>query len=266
MSDETVLHEQGDGGTTAPEDWKAGLPDDLRADPSLESIKDIPGLAKSYVNAQKLIGRDKIPMPKDESDPLWEDVYKRLGRPDTPDSYEFVKPEGLPDYDEASEKAFKEQAHKLGLSAKQAKGLFEWYGATSLEKFNAMNETQKATLEQGLSALKTEWGQAYADKVAQAQKAVGFYGDDELKGFLNDTGLGNHPAMVKLFAKLGSGLKEDGLRGTQGANLTPADAQSKINAILQDPNHPYHDRYKPGHKEAIEEVLRLHEAAAPQEV
>ncbi len=263
---ETDLLTQGVGNETEVADWKASLPEELKADPSLSPIKDITGLVKSYVNAQKLIGGEKVAIPKDESDGQWEVVYNRLGRPESPDKYSLVKPEGLPDYDEGAEKAFREQAHKLGLSDRQAKGLFEWYGSTAGEKFASASEAQKASLEQGLTALKAEWGQSFADKVAQAQKAVGFYGDDELKGFLNESGLGNHPAMVKLFAKLGSGLKEDGLRGTQGTGLAPADAKTQINSILNDRNHPYHDRYKPGHNEAVAEMLKLHEAASPQEV
>lgn len=262
MSD-TDLQTQGIGEV---QDWKASLPEDIKADPSLAPIKDLAGLAKSYVNAQKLIGGEKVAVPKDDTDPQWDVVYNRLGRPESPDKYDLAKPEGLPDYDEGAEKAFREQAHRLGLTAKQAKGLFDWYGAMAGEKFAAASEAQKATMEQGLNALKAEWGQTFNDKVAQAQKAVGFYGDDELKGFLNESGLGNHPAMVKLFAKLGSGLKEDGLRGTQGTGLTPADAKTKINAILTDGQHPYHDRYKPGHNEAVAEMLKLHEAAYPQEV
>ena len=44
-------------------DWKASLSDDLKADKSLENIKDIESLAKSYVHAQKMVGGDKIPVP-----------------------------------------------------------------------------------------------------------------------------------------------------------------------------------------------------------
>ena len=44
-------------------DWKESLSEELRSDKSLENIKDIEGLAKSYVHAQKLVGADKIPVP-----------------------------------------------------------------------------------------------------------------------------------------------------------------------------------------------------------
>ena len=56
----------GDPKTETPQattDWKASLSDEIRSDKSLENIKDIEGLAKSYVHAQKLVGSDKIPVP-----------------------------------------------------------------------------------------------------------------------------------------------------------------------------------------------------------
>lgn len=261
MSEEAVLQTQTDG---AGEDWKASLPEEIRNDPSLGSIKDLPSLAKSYVNAQKLVGGEKVAIPKDDADPQWDVVFNRLGRPEAPDKYDLVKPEGLSEWDEDSEKAFREQAHKLGLTTKQAKGLFDWYGNTAVEKVSSFTKAQADSLEKSVGELKSEWGQAFDAKVASAQKAVEFYGDENLKGWLTETGNGNHPALVKLFAKLGEGLKEDGLRGTQGAGLTPGDAQSKVNSILNDPTHPYHDRMKPGHREAVMEVSKLFEAMHPE--
>ena len=40
--------------------WKESLPDDLRDNPSLKSIQDVPGLAKSFIHAQKMVGADFI--------------------------------------------------------------------------------------------------------------------------------------------------------------------------------------------------------------
>ena len=55
-------------------------------------------LAKSYVNAQSMIGADKVAIPgKHATDEDWGEVYRRLGRPDTPEGYELVNevPEGV---------------------------------------------------------------------------------------------------------------------------------------------------------------------------
>lgn len=44
----------GEGGGDA-KSWLESLPEDVRSDPSLKVFKDVSGLAKSYVNAQKMI-------------------------------------------------------------------------------------------------------------------------------------------------------------------------------------------------------------------
>ena len=67
-------------------DWKSGLSEDIRADKSLENIKDISGLAKSYIHAQKMVGADKIPVPnKYATEDDWNAVYEKLGRPKSAD-------------------------------------------------------------------------------------------------------------------------------------------------------------------------------------
>jgi len=94
-------------------DWKANLSDEIRADKSLENIKDIEGLAKSYVHAQKLVGSDKIPVPnKFATDKDWDAVYEKLGRPADAAGYKYDLPEDQK-IDEASLKNFSDQAHKL---------------------------------------------------------------------------------------------------------------------------------------------------------
>ena len=75
-------------------DWKANLSDELKADKSLENIKDIESLAKSFVHAQKLVGADKIPVPnKFATEKDWDAVYEKLGRPKNSDGYKFNLPE-----------------------------------------------------------------------------------------------------------------------------------------------------------------------------
>ena len=75
-------------------DWKANLSDELKADKSLENIKDIESLAKGYVHAQKLVGADKIPVPnKFATEKDWDAVYEKLGRPKYSDEYKFNLPE-----------------------------------------------------------------------------------------------------------------------------------------------------------------------------
>ena len=118
-----------DATTTPPVDWKASLPEDLRTDPSLTDIKDVGNLAKSYINGQKLIGKNRIALPDEKAtDEEMSAFYSQVGRPEKSDGYQFGDrpelPEGM-EYDEGFETQFKDMAYQSGLSAKQAKAIQE---------------------------------------------------------------------------------------------------------------------------------------------
>ena len=57
-------------------------------------------LAKSWVNAQKLIGKEKIPLPGEKATKEdWDVVFSRLGRPEKPEGYtlpEIEVPDDFP--------------------------------------------------------------------------------------------------------------------------------------------------------------------------
>ena len=117
-------------------DWKDQLPEDLRDHSALAPIQDVGNLAKSFVNAQSMIGKDKIALPGQHSSPEeWNEVYTRLGRPEDPDGYQLELP------DDSSEELvgwYKKAAHDLGLNNIQAQKLAESY-TTMLEEHMEAN-------------------------------------------------------------------------------------------------------------------------------
>ncbi len=64
MSEEAIQdtgsQEVAGGAEAAPVGFLDSLPEDLRGEPSLRTFTDPASLAKSYVNAQRMIGADKI--------------------------------------------------------------------------------------------------------------------------------------------------------------------------------------------------------------
>ncbi len=81
-------------------------------------------MAKSYVNAEKMIGADKIIKPNQNyTDDDWSNFYTAAGRPDEPGNYtlnyETENPDAL--------NAYKAQVHSLGLNDKQAQGILDYY-------------------------------------------------------------------------------------------------------------------------------------------
>lgn len=240
-------------------DWRSSLPEDLKQEKSLASFKDVATLAKSYVHAQKSLG-SRIPLPDPNNVEAMNEIYTKLGRPESPDKYQIERREGL-DYNEAVEQKMLEQAHRLGLNNAQASELVNWATEDHIASINALREGAE-------KALKQEWGTAYDKNVAVAQRGLREFADDELIDLINSTGLGNHPALIRMAHKIGAALSEDSAigEGATGNVMTPADAKAKIGQIMADPKHLYHAQHagQPGHKEAVEEMQRLFQMAHPQ--
>lgn len=270
VPDDKVGGAQGGGGDGAaptevkfPDNWKMGLPSELREDSSLKSIVDVQGLAKSYINAQKLVGADKIPVPsKHATDEDWRGVYSKLGLPEDPKGYEFkadgIKPE--------TTEAFRAAAHKAGLLPKQAQGVIEWLGEHSKQVVEQAKQAHISKQSDEIKALKTEWGAAFDQKVSAAANIFKeFATQDDIK-YIQESGLSNDTRLLKIFAKVADSLKDHKIVGNQNSGegmLTPDAAQEKIGSIFGNKEHPYNIPSHPNHKSAVDEVQKLFSQAYP---
>lgn len=239
--------------------WKDSLPDDLKTEKALESIQDIPGLAKSYIHAQKMIGTDKIPVPnKYATDEDWQVVYDKLGRPKTADEYKFELKENS-NIDENALKGFKEAAHKNGLLPKQAEAIMNFYNDMTqnyIDDLNSKSEQGRMNAEQ---SLKKEWGPAFDNKIKHASTIANKYLSQDFAHLtLSDgTKIGDHPDFIKAFANIANDLGEDKLISAQGPQyMTPAEIDKQI-ASLQQPGSAYWNKNHPGHSLAVQEVQDL---------
>ena len=101
------------------------IPEDLREHPSLSPIKDVQNLARSYVNSQKLIGADKLPLPANPTDEDLDRIATRLGRPEAASGYEIAVDGNIITEDVAQD--FAEMAHKTRLTPKQVVDVLDYY-------------------------------------------------------------------------------------------------------------------------------------------
>jgi len=260
-----------DDGSAKPEgnqvaDWRAGLDPVLAKDPSLAAIKDIPSLAKGYVEGQKFVG-GSIRLPNDKMKPeeqekAWGDIFGKLGRPADADKYEIKVAKEVERFlPESDVKAFKAAAYKAGLSGKQAQAMIDHYQGVVGANSAQLVEMRKSTE----ASLREEWGPAFDRNVGLAARAVIESGGKDLLKFLDDTGLGNHPALIKAFAKVGNILSSEGyMEGDIEGSSGPSEAKDRIESILGDKSHPYWDAQNPGHKNALAEMSGLYKVAYPE--
>lgn len=132
--------------------------------------------------------------------------------------YELSLPKGV-DVDTGLLEAMTPTLKELGLNNEQASKLAGIYA----EQLQKDGEARSAALQ----AQTESWGQELVkdpemggDKfdttVARAAKAVKQFGTPALMQMLDETGLGNHPELVRAFSKIGEKLKEDTAEGGDG--------------------------------------------------
>lgn len=221
---------------TEESSWRTSLPEELRDNASLQKYSTVESLAKGYVNASSMLGRDKLVMPN--SDDEWADMYSKLGRPEDATGYKFdevTMPDGFA-LDENQLNDFQEKAHSVGLSEKQANELYGWYVGNQSTQFEGMVNSAEEQLIAAQTDLRKTWGNAYDQKFSAAERAVREFGGEELEQALAETGAGNNPMLIKAFAQIGEKLMGDtSLEGGQQHAKTPDMIKEEISKIQNNP-------------------------------
>jgi len=251
-------------GGNAPQDWRHSLDPQLREEAVFKTIPDVATLAKNYLNAQKLVGADKINVPTKHATPEdWKAVYTKLGLPIDMKDYTLKEPESIKGEFVGK---FKEAAFKAGVLPKQVQEIVDWFAKADAEARANMGVQQDTTVKGQIEALKQEWGVAFSDKVAQAKSVLQKYGDPELMDHLDKSGLGNDTKLIKLMSKIGESLKESGIAGHDSGmsgSKSPGEAHKAIKAIQGNSDHPYHNKSHPSHQDAVKEMQGLFSQAYP---
>jgi hypothetical protein len=246
-------------------DWISGLSPELRQMVETKGYKTPADVVQAYAHAQRAIGADKIPLPKDG---VWDEVARaKLGVPREAGGYKLNRPE-LPQgvaYDEAFEKAALPVAHKLGLTPAQVQGLLDFYAGHQTQSLQTVLRGRVEDETQAVGLLQQEWGPSYDTKVAQAARAARYFGGQQLIDFLNQSGAGNNPELVRAFAKVGSMMTEDSLKigRSHGFAITPDEARREANKLMASPAYTNRDHAE--HGSVVEQVQQLFERAYSDE-
>lgn len=138
-----------------------------------------------------------------------------------PEKYEFQAGEGQ-ELDAAALEQFEPIARELNLTNEQAQKMVDLYGTKIMPMVQKQQaEAWQKTTEQWAADVKADkeiGGDKLTANLSAAQRALDQFGTPELKEYLNGTGLGNHPELVKTFIKIGKAMSEDGM--VTGAKTT----------------------------------------------
>lgn len=159
--------------------------------------------------------------PKDK--PAEEKEQKQEG---APEKYEFQAGEGV-ELDAEALKDFEPVARELNLTNEQAQKLVDAYPKILAGVQQRQAEAWQAQTEQWAADVKADkeiGGDKLTANLGVAQRALDTFGTPALKEYLNGTGLGNHPELVKAFVKVGKAMSEDGMvTGKESGQRTAAE-------------------------------------------
>lgn len=133
-----------------------------------------------------------------------------------PEKYEFKYPDGY-QVDETALGEYSTAFKELGLTNEQAQRLVDMDAKRSASSSEAALAAQKQQVDTWVGELKSDpefGGAKFEANVGIANKALAAFGSPELTQFFKDTGLGNHPLLVKAFHKIGSQLGEGSIHKT----------------------------------------------------
>jgi len=247
--------------------WYEGIDRNIYDDPSLMPLKDDKGslnahnLLKSYVHAQKSIGRDKLIVPGPNDGPeAWNEAFQKLGLPRDKNEYLRETP-GIEIANKELFNSFKEKAYELGILPQQAAEILKWNAQMAAQQEQYTQQEVQLTQSQTIESLKQEWGQTFEPRLGQAKAALEAFGDPDIVNFLNETRLGDDPVVIKFFASLGESMIDDTVKGDPvdpyGGRLSPEQAQNRINDIMSDMSHPYFHKENPKHESSVAEMQKF---------
>jgi hypothetical protein len=140
---------------------------------------------------------------------------------------ELKLPEGF-EADKAALEGFKATASELGLDTAKAQKLFDQYVAIEKARTEAAEKAfvaQDAKWKAELEADPDLGGEKLKATVTNVHSALKWLGPGVGK-LIAQSGLGNHPELVRAFVKLGRGVADDSIKGTSAPGAGKSEPKS----------------------------------------
>ncbi len=169
---------------------------------------------KLYGNTQKAPATqdrkaaDAAPAGKEPAPAAAEEAKAPAEAPKAPEAYEFKAPEGRV-FDSEVMASYSQVAKELNLSQESAQRLLDAVGPKMAERQMAMIEATRNGWADNSKSDREFGGEKLSENLGVAKKALDAFGTTELRTLLNETGLGNHPELIRFMFRAGKAISED---------------------------------------------------------
>ena len=165
---------------------------------------------------------------KDESKPdEGGEPSKDENKGEVPEAYDLKVAEGM-ELDQAMLEAFTPVFKELGITQEQAQKLTDTYAPLVEAQGESIKQASLKAYEETIEGWKSETlkelGIESKKALAYVAKVRDKFGDEQLSEILDETGVGNHPAMVRFLVKAGKAISEDAFPdGSTSGKVNPVD-------------------------------------------
>lgn len=132
--------------------------------------------------------------------------------PNTPSYEQVTWPQDVP-FEPSQVEAFKQLASELKLSTEQVQKLVDFEAQASQEKEAQTLAAQREQIRQWANETKAQYGAGLETEITFALRAADAFGGPELRNLLEETGLGNHPVMIRTLSGIGRAISEEACPG-----------------------------------------------------
>lgn len=215
MTTETLMTEQA---TTTTEGMAASQPAAPAEAPSAPAPAP-EGAATQQASEDQITDTQADAKPEDGEQPKDDQAAKPEG---APEKYEFKAPEGAAPFDDKVIEQFSEVARELNLTQDDAQKVLDKMGPAIQARQVETIQAARAQWAESAKADKEFGGEKLEENLAVAKKALDQFGSPELRVLLNESGLGNHPEMIRVLYRAGKAISEDRFVGAgRGGRETP---------------------------------------------
>lgn len=186
---------------------------------------------KLYGNTQKAPATqdrqaaDAAPAGKEPAPAVAEEAKAPAEAPKAPEAYEFKVPEGRT-FDPEVMTAYSEVAKELNLSQEAAQRLLDAVGPKMAERQLAQVEAVRMGWAESSKTDREFGGEKLSENLSVAKKALDQFGTAELRSLLNESGLGNHPEVIRFMFRAGKAISEDRMVTGAAAQAKPSGPRS----------------------------------------
>ena len=265
-------------GTFIPEWYKSdNLPEEVRGSESLAVIKNLSDLAKRTVHAEKMVGKNKIAVPKPGADQSeWDAFQTAVGQanpalavPAEAKDYKFDIPEGMESlFSDERMDASRTLAKEVGVTQAQFEKFMQADAAQAAELQAAQQQEVERKRDADELALKKEWGAAYDERIHVVKRLISeAFGSDNpgkmnfLQKFASD------PDFVRFAADVGSKMVESKALVAELSQSTPNESLARIKELEATPGYrsPSSDMTDAQRTEITNQIREQYKIAYPEQ-